>query len=44
LTFFDNARRRAMTAFLLIFTLAVTGIVFAIGAMSRRYVRGVDAA
>lgn len=28
----------------LIFTLAVTGIVFAIGALSRRYVRGVDAA
>ncbi len=28
----------------LIFTLAVTGIVFAIGAWSRRYVRGVDAA
>ncbi|QDP24136.1 ABC transporter permease [Bradyrhizobium cosmicum] len=28
----------------LIFTLAVTGIVFAIGALSRRFVRGVDAA
>jgi putative spermidine/putrescine transport system permease protein len=28
----------------LIFTLAVTSIVFAIGALSRRYVRGVDAA
>ncbi|WP_128923717.1 ABC transporter permease [Bradyrhizobium guangxiense] len=28
----------------LTFTLAVTGIVFAIGALSRRYVRGVDAA
>ncbi|ULK95713.1 ABC transporter permease [Bradyrhizobium sp. I71] len=28
----------------LIFTLAVTGIVFAVGALSRRYVRGVDAA
>lgn len=28
----------------LIFTLAVTGIVLAIGALSRRYVRGVDAA
>ena len=28
----------------LIFTLAVTGIVMAIGAMSRRYMRGVDAA
>jgi len=28
----------------LIFTLAVAGIVFAIGALSRRYVRGVDAA
>ncbi|MEW6151349.1 MAG: ABC transporter permease [Bradyrhizobium sp.] len=28
----------------LIFTLAVTGIVFATGALSRRYVRGVDAA
>ena len=28
----------------LIFTLAVTGIVFAIGALSRRHVRGVDAA
>ncbi|BAL79112.1 ABC transporter permease [Bradyrhizobium cosmicum] len=27
----------------LIFTLAVTGIVFAIGALSRRFVRGVDA-
>jgi putative spermidine/putrescine transport system permease protein len=28
----------------LIFTLAVTGIVFAVGALSRRYLRGVDAA
>ncbi|KJC45387.1 ABC transporter permease [Bradyrhizobium sp. LTSP857] len=28
----------------LVFTLAVTGIVFAIGALSRRYVRGIDAA
>ncbi|KJC55468.1 ABC transporter permease [Bradyrhizobium sp. LTSP849] len=27
----------------LVFTLAVTGIVFAIGALSRRYVRGIDA-
>jgi putative spermidine/putrescine transport system permease protein len=28
----------------LIFTIAVTGVVFAIGALSRRYLRGVDAA
>ena len=28
----------------LVFTLAVTGIVFAIGALARRHVRGVDAA